>query len=58
MAFAAGVSMPADNRAEFQQLLEQALAIDTNEDTSLRLLNLVNQTRARMLLDHIDDLFF
>ena len=58
VAFAAGVSMPADNRAEFQQLLEQALAIDTNEDTSLRLLNLVNQTRARMLLDHIDDLFF
>ena len=58
VAFAAGVSMPANNRAEFQQLLEQALAIDTNEDTSLRLLNLVNQTRARMLLDHIDDLFF
>ena len=58
VAFAAGVSMPADNRAEFQQLLEQALAIDTNRDTSLRLLNLVNQTRARMLLDHIDDLFF
>ena len=58
VAFAAGVSMPADNRAEFQQLLEQALAIDTNGDTSLRLLNLVNQTRARMLLDHIDDLFF
>lgn len=58
VAFAAGVAMPAGNRAEFQQLLEQALAIDPNEDTSLRLLNLVNQKRARMLLDHIDDLFF
>ncbi len=58
VAFAAGVSMPAEDRVEFQQLLEQALAIDPNEDTSLRLLNLVNQTRARMLLDHIDDLFF
>ena len=58
VAFAAGVSMPAEDRAEFRQLLELALAIDTDEDTSLRLLNLVNQTRAQMLLDHIDDLFF
>ena len=58
VAFAVGVAMPADNRAEFQQLLEQALAIDPNEDTSLRLLNLVNQKRARMLLDYIDDLVF
>ena len=58
VAFAAGVSMPAENRVEFQQLLEQALAIDPNQDTSMRLLNLVNQARARMLLDHIDDLFF
>jgi predicted anti-sigma-YlaC factor YlaD len=58
VAFAAGVSMPAANRAEFQQLLEQALAIDPDEDTSMRLLNLVNQKRAQMLLDHIDDLFF
>jgi predicted anti-sigma-YlaC factor YlaD len=58
VAFASGVSMPAEDRVEFQQLLEQALAIDTNEDTSLRLLNLVSQKRAQMLLDHIDDLFF
>ena len=58
VAFAVGVSMPAADRVEFQQLLEQALAIDPNEDTSLRLLNLVSQKRAQMLLDHIDDLFF
>ena len=58
VAFAAGVSMPAADRAEFTRLLEQALAIDPDEDTSMRLLNLVNQKRARMLLDHIDDLFF
>ena len=58
VAFAAGVSVPAENRAEFRELLEQALAIDPNEDTSLRLLNLVNQKRAQALLDHIDDLFF
>ncbi len=58
VAFAAGVLVPAENRAEFQQRLDQALAIDPDEDTSLRLLNKVNQKRARMLLDHIDDLFF
>ena len=58
VAFAVGVLVPAENRAEFQQRLDQALAIDPDEDTSLRLLNKVNQTRARMLLDHIDDLFF
>ena len=58
VAFASGVSVPAENRAEFQQLLDQALAIDPDEDTNLRVLNKVNQKRARMLLDHIDDLFF
>ena len=58
VAFAAGVSVPEENRAEFQRLLEQALAIDPDQDTSLRLLNLVNQKRARTLLDHVDDLFF
>ena len=58
VTFAAAVSVPAENRAEFQQLLEQALAIDPDEDTSLRLLNLVNQKRAQALLAHIDDLFF
>ena len=58
VAFAVGVLVPAENRAEFQQRLDQALAIDPDEDTSLRLLNKVNQKRARMLLDHIDDLFF
>ena len=58
VTFAAGVSVPAEDRAEFEQLLDQALAIDPDEDTSLRLLNLVNQKRARMLLDQADDLFF
>ena len=58
VAFAVGVSMPGGDRVEFRQLLEQAMAVDPNEDTSLRLLNLVSQKRARMLLDHIDDLFF
>jgi len=58
VTFAAGVSVPAEDRAEFVRVLEQALAIDPDEDTSLRLLNLINQDRARSLLDHADDLFF
>ena len=58
VTFAAGVSVPEENRAEFQELLTKALAVDPNEDTSRRLLNLVSQRRARSLLDQIDDLFF
>ena len=58
VTFASSVSVAAENSAEFRRLLERALAIDPDEDTSLRLLNLVNQERARVLLDHIDDLFF
>ena len=58
VSLAAGVSVPAENRAEFEMLLNQALAIDPHEDKSLRLLNLVNQRRARLLLDNVDDLFY
>ena len=58
VALALGVSVPEENRAEFEDLLNRALAIDPDEDTSLRLLNVVNQTRARLLLDRVDDLFF
>ena len=58
VTFAAGVSIPAEDRVEFEHLLNQALAIDPDEDTSLRLLNLVNQRRARLLLDNVDELFY
>lgn len=58
VTFALGVSVPEEDRAEFEDLLNRALAIDVDEDTSLRLLNVVNQKRARLLLDRVDDLFF
>lgn len=58
VTLALGVSVPEENRAEFEDLLERALAIDPDEDTGLRLLNVVNQRRARRLLDRVDDLFF
>ena len=58
VTLASSVSRAAEDRAEFERLLQQALAVDPNEDESLRLLNLVTQKRARALLDHIDELFF
>jgi len=58
VTFAAGVSVATENRTEFIRLLEKALEIDPDEDTSLRLLNLINQKQARSLLDYADDLFF
>ena len=58
VALATGVSIAEENRGEFRDLLETALAIDPDEAPENRLLNLIAQKRARVLLDHIDDLFF
>ena len=58
LALATGVSVAEENREEFRDLLETALAIDPDEAPENRLLNLIAQKRARVLLDHIDDLFF
>jgi predicted anti-sigma-YlaC factor YlaD len=58
VALATGVTVVEEDRAGFRELLETAIAIDPDEDTSNRLLNLIAQKRARSLLDHIDDLFF
>ncbi len=57
VALAAGVALPAQDRAEFEKLLESALAIDPEKDPSVRLVTLVQQRRARALLDHIDTMF-
>ena len=58
VALATGVAVAEENREEFRELLETAVAIDVDEEPSNRLLNLIAQKRARVLLDHIDDLFF
>lgn len=42
---------------EFQELLEAALAIDPNAAPSLRLANIIDQERARWLLDRISNYF-
>jgi predicted anti-sigma-YlaC factor YlaD len=57
VSLALGVAAPAQDRAEFESLLKQALAIDPEKDPSTRLVTLVQQRRAQALLDHIDTLF-
>ena len=57
VALATGVTVPAQNREEFEKLLQTALAIDPEKDPSMRLVTLVQQRRARALLDHIDTMF-
>ena len=58
VALASSVVIADEDRDEFVTLLETALAIDTDEEPSNRLLNLIAQKRASSLLAHIDDLFF
>lgn len=57
VALATGVAVPAQDRAEFDRLLKQALAIDAEKDPSNRLVTLLTQQRARVLLDRIDEKF-
>jgi predicted anti-sigma-YlaC factor YlaD len=57
VALAMGVAMPAQDREEFVKLLQAALAIDPEKDPSVRLVTIVQQRRARALLDHIDTMF-
>lgn len=57
VALATGVDVPAQNREEFEKLLKTALDIDPEKDPSMRLVTLVQQKRARALLDHIETMF-
>jgi predicted anti-sigma-YlaC factor YlaD len=57
VALALGVSVGAQDRAEFESLLKQALDIDPEKDPGNRLATLIQQRRARALRDHIDTLF-
>jgi predicted anti-sigma-YlaC factor YlaD len=57
VALALGVSVPKQDRAEFEKLLNAALAIDPEADKSRRLPTILTQRRARALLDHADALF-
>ncbi len=54
---AQSVSVMTQNRAEFDHLLKQALAVDPDREPAQRLATLVLQRRARMLLQRENDLF-
>jgi len=51
VTYAQTVSIPAQNYDKFKELLEKALSIDPNMDTSNRLANVIAQQKARYLLD-------
>lgn len=57
VAFAETVCVGAQDRKEFERLLNQALAIDVNKVPGNRLANLISQRRARWLLSRADELF-
>jgi predicted anti-sigma-YlaC factor YlaD len=57
VTLATGVAVPAQDRAEFERLLQQALAVDPEANPSGRLATLVTQRRARALLAQIDSRF-
>ena len=57
VSLAEGVSVQEQNLAEFQSLLDQALAVDVARAPQNRLVNVLSQRRARWLRDHAGDLF-
>ena len=57
LIYAETVSVPRQDRAEFQRLLMQALQVDPDRTGEVRLRNLIDQKRARWLLARADELF-
>ena len=57
VSLAETVSVRKQDRAEFQSLLNRALAVNPNDKPEWRLENLVMQRRARWLLARADELF-
>lgn len=58
VTLAAGIAVRNQDRAEFEELLEAALAVDPDAEPRFRLANLIAQRRARYLLARADQLFF
>jgi predicted anti-sigma-YlaC factor YlaD len=57
VAYAEGFLVQAQDRAAFEATLKEVLEADPNEAPRFRLVNVLAQRRARLLLDHVDDLF-
>lgn len=57
VALAENVAVAEQNREEFERLLREALAFEVDAHPQTRLVNLVAQKRARLLLDRVDNYF-
>ena len=57
VALAMGIVKAKQDRAEFEKLIKAALSINADENPSERLVVLLTQRRAKVLLAHIDDMF-
>jgi predicted anti-sigma-YlaC factor YlaD len=57
LTFAESVSVVRQDRAQFREMLEKALAVDVSRKDAQRLANLLAQKRARFQLGRLDDLF-
>lgn len=57
LALATAIALPAQDRAEFERLIDQTLAVDPDRDPANRLMTLISQKRARLLRSRIDQLF-
>lgn len=57
VALAVGIAVPNQDRAEYERLLTEALAIDPEKNPSMKTVTLITQRRARVLLDRADEKF-
>ena len=57
LSFAESVSVVRQDRAQFREMLEKALAVDVSRKDAQRLANLLAQKRARFQLGRVDELF-
>jgi predicted anti-sigma-YlaC factor YlaD len=57
ISLATTVDVKEQNVEEFKSLLQKVLDVDPNSDLENRLVNILNQRKARWLLDHVDDFF-
>jgi predicted anti-sigma-YlaC factor YlaD len=57
VSYATAVPLMTQDKDEFVRLLELALAVDIEGEPESRLANEYAQSKARFLLDHLDDLF-
>jgi predicted anti-sigma-YlaC factor YlaD len=58
ISYAESISVSNQNKEEFLELLDKALAVDVDEIPGQRLSNILAQERAQWLRERVDELFF